>query len=84
MFVFEALVLTFMTTPVVSFLYPPEVRRRVTKKGPDYLTAGEGLDGNGVEKGTQRRISNDDDDDRRKMLRRNFALVTLAFLFIQF
>ncbi|KAF8868527.1 Sodium/hydrogen exchanger family-domain-containing protein, partial [Gymnopilus junonius] len=35
MFVLEALVLTFMTTPLVTFLYPPHLRRRSSDKGPD-------------------------------------------------
>ncbi|THH13512.1 hypothetical protein EW146_g6712 [Bondarzewia mesenterica] len=34
MFVLEALLLTFMTTPCVTFLYPPEFRTRVTVTGP--------------------------------------------------
>lgn len=65
MFVFEALVLTFMTTPIVLFLYPPESRKRVTSDGPDYLTTnnGEGTDAN--EKGDRRLLSNYDDNNRR-------------------
>ncbi|KAI0687851.1 Sodium/hydrogen exchanger family-domain-containing protein [Cytidiella melzeri] len=33
MFVLEALLLTFMTTPAVVLLYPPEMRKRVTATG---------------------------------------------------
>ncbi|KAI0772201.1 Sodium/hydrogen exchanger family-domain-containing protein [Irpex lacteus] len=33
MFVLEALLLTFMTTPAVAFLYPPEKRKRVSATG---------------------------------------------------
>lgn len=33
MFVLEALVLTFITTPVVTWLYPPQFRRRITATG---------------------------------------------------
>ncbi|TFY78143.1 hypothetical protein EWM64_g5869 [Hericium alpestre] len=36
MFVLEALLLTFMTTPTVSFLYPPELRKHVTAAGSPY------------------------------------------------
>jgi hypothetical protein len=37
MFVLEALVLTFMTTPLVSWLYPPQFRRRITASGANFL-----------------------------------------------
>ena len=33
MFVLEALLLTFMTTPVVAFLYPPQYRTRASTQG---------------------------------------------------
>ena len=36
MFVLEAMVLTFMTTPVVTILYPPNLRVRVTATGPNF------------------------------------------------
>ncbi|KAI0059628.1 hypothetical protein BV25DRAFT_1060362 [Artomyces pyxidatus] len=36
MFVLEALVLTFMTTPTVTFLYPPELRVRVSATGSPF------------------------------------------------
>ncbi|PPQ69428.1 hypothetical protein CVT24_001477 [Panaeolus cyanescens] len=36
MFVLEALVLTFLTTPMVTFLYPPHLRRRITTNGPTF------------------------------------------------
>lgn len=36
MFVLEALLLTFMTTPAVTFLYPPELRTRATATGPNF------------------------------------------------
>lgn len=36
MFVLEALVLTFMTTPLVTWLYPPHLRRRVAESGPNF------------------------------------------------
>ena len=39
MFVFEALLLTFCTTPLVTVLYPPERRIRVTAAGGNYSNA---------------------------------------------
>jgi hypothetical protein len=36
MFVLEALVLTFATTPTVSFLYPPHLRTRATVSGSSF------------------------------------------------
>ncbi|KAF9565112.1 hypothetical protein CPC08DRAFT_630409 [Agrocybe pediades] len=42
MFVLEALVLTFMTTPLVTYFYPPSVRRRVTNTGPSFDAVADG------------------------------------------
>lgn len=36
MFVLEALLLTFSTTPVVAAIYPPQYRKRAVAGGPDY------------------------------------------------
>jgi len=36
MFVLEALVLTFATTPTVTYLYPPRLRTRATVTGPSF------------------------------------------------
>ena len=36
MFVLEALLLTFMTTPIVTILYPPHLRVRVTATGANF------------------------------------------------
>lgn len=36
MFVLEAMVLTFMTTPAVTYLYPPHLRIRVTATGQNF------------------------------------------------
>ncbi|PPQ97543.1 hypothetical protein CVT26_002328 [Gymnopilus dilepis] len=36
MFVLEALVLTFMTTPLVTWLYPPHLRHRIAATGFDF------------------------------------------------
>lgn len=41
MFVFEALVLTFMTTPLVSVLYPPKRRVRATAGGVSRASTGD-------------------------------------------
>lgn len=37
MFVLEALVLTFATTPIVSYLYPPHLHTRATATGPSFV-----------------------------------------------
>jgi hypothetical protein len=36
MFVLEALVLTFMTTPLVTWFYPPHLRHRIAATGPNF------------------------------------------------
>ncbi|KAF9002926.1 Sodium/hydrogen exchanger family-domain-containing protein [Cyathus striatus] len=36
MFVLEALVLTFMTTPLVTWLYPPHLRKRISATGANF------------------------------------------------
>lgn len=41
MFVFEALFLTFMTTPVVTVLYPPHLRTRATAIGGNFKATNE-------------------------------------------
>ena len=40
MFVLEALVLTFSTTPVALFLYPSSMRKRVTAVGGSFSALG--------------------------------------------
>jgi len=42
MFVLEALVLTFMTTPLVTWLYPPHLRKRVDATGPTFNNVADG------------------------------------------
>jgi hypothetical protein len=37
MFVLEAVVLTFATTPLVSYLYPPHLHTRATATGPSFV-----------------------------------------------
>jgi hypothetical protein len=41
MFVLEALVLTFATTPMTLLYYPPSVRKRVTATGASFSVVGE-------------------------------------------
>ncbi|KAJ7504288.1 Sodium/hydrogen exchanger family-domain-containing protein [Mycena galericulata] len=48
MFVLEALTLTFMTTPLVSMLYPPEKRVRASGTGANFKNVG-GVEGSGDE-----------------------------------
>ncbi|KAF9445369.1 hypothetical protein P691DRAFT_777613 [Macrolepiota fuliginosa MF-IS2] len=67
MFVVEALVLTFMTTPLVLWLYPVELRRRVTKGGTELMKATGHEDGVLDAKakrrhGKQKSLSGDGDD----------------------
>jgi len=50
MFVFEALILTFMTTPLVSLFYPPERRIRATAAGVTQSSSGEDFDDKGDHK----------------------------------
>jgi hypothetical protein len=42
MFVLEALVLTFMTTPLVTWLYPPHTRTRISASGSKPFGVGDG------------------------------------------
>ncbi|KAH6893712.1 potassium:hydrogen antiporter [Coprinopsis sp. MPI-PUGE-AT-0042] len=42
MFVLEALVLTFMTTPLVTWLYPPHLRTRISASGSKPFGVGDG------------------------------------------
>ncbi|KAI9443434.1 Sodium/hydrogen exchanger family-domain-containing protein [Lactarius indigo] len=44
MFVLEALLLTFATTPTVSFLYPPHLRSRATATGPSFANVRDAKD----------------------------------------
>ncbi|OCH91590.1 hypothetical protein OBBRIDRAFT_792066 [Obba rivulosa] len=59
MFVLEAVVLTFMTTPAVNLLYPPEVRVRVSPVGGNFSSVREGQLGGVIER--SRRNSNLDE-----------------------
>jgi len=48
MFVLEALVLTFATTPTVSYLYPPHLHSRATATGPSFVDVHGPKDDEGV------------------------------------
>jgi len=62
MFVLEALLLTFMTTPAVVLLYPPEMRKRVTATGASFAHADDGT-GEATPSRLQFRRGNGGDDD---------------------
>ncbi|CAL1712212.1 unnamed protein product [Somion occarium] len=64
MFVLEALLLTFMTTPAVTFLYPPKMRVRVDAAGPNFANVGDG-DDLGEEHSTSR-CGHDDELERKE------------------
>ncbi|KDQ62807.1 hypothetical protein JAAARDRAFT_190081 [Jaapia argillacea MUCL 33604] len=72
MFVLEALLLTFMTTPVVTILYPPERRTRVSATGvlpPPHLSGDEG----GSDEKERGRSRNDDEGGMGR--KKRFAVV---------
>ncbi|KAH9065205.1 Sodium/hydrogen exchanger family-domain-containing protein [Lactarius vividus] len=60
MFVLEALLLTFATTPTVSFLYPPHLRSRATATGPSFANVRDPKDD---ESGTRDRWPTGHDED---------------------
>ena len=60
MFVLEALVLTFMTTPLVTWLYPLQFRRRITASGANFLNVPDD------EAVTRERIANSGSDENFK------------------
>ncbi|KAH8109265.1 Sodium/hydrogen exchanger family-domain-containing protein [Phellopilus nigrolimitatus] len=62
MFVFEALLLTFITTPSVMLLYPPEVRKRASATGADYSASADKPSAEETEKGLQKQLSEDGDE----------------------
>ncbi|KAL1950506.1 hypothetical protein VTO73DRAFT_5630 [Trametes versicolor] len=67
MFVLEALLLTFMTTPAVEFLYPPHMRVRATATGAPYATATDGPQGTegAVQRSEGFNQARDEDTSRR-------------------
>ena len=60
MFVLEALVLTFITTPLVTWLYPLQFRRRITASGANFLNVPDD------EAVTRERIANSGSDENFK------------------
>ena len=64
MFVLEALLLTFMTTPAVTILYPPEMRVRAVAAGSNFANVHDGAQGG--EAGGQDRASQDVGDKRTR------------------
>lgn len=55
MFVLEALVLTFMTTPLVTTLYPPKYRVRIAKTGANFKNVADDENGRTSEAQTSRK-----------------------------
>ncbi|EMD40223.1 hypothetical protein CERSUDRAFT_112420 [Gelatoporia subvermispora B] len=78
MFVLEAVVLTFMTTPAVNFLYPPEARTRAAPTGPNFSTVDEGGEGGGLE--SSRRNSIQDEFEGKRKTRFTVILDRLEHL----
>ncbi|KAH9080283.1 Sodium/hydrogen exchanger family-domain-containing protein [Lactarius deliciosus] len=61
MFVLEALLLTFATTPTVSFLYPPHLRSRATATGPSFASVRDPKDDESGTKGRWPSTGHDED-----------------------
>jgi len=55
MFVLEALVLTFMTTPLVTTLYPPKYRIRISKTGANFHSVADDVTGSADAQSTKER-----------------------------
>ncbi|EIN12520.1 hypothetical protein PUNSTDRAFT_118323 [Punctularia strigosozonata HHB-11173 SS5] len=64
MFVLEALLLTFMTTPAVSVLYPPHLRTRAAGAGANFASVA--ADEAGTSRPRERRNSDDDGSEWRR------------------
>ena len=65
MFVLEAIVLTFATTPTVCFLYPPHLRTRATCSGPSFANVDRADDESGTSD-RKRRLQDDEDGVRKR------------------
>ena len=65
MFVLEAIVLTFATTPTVCFLYPPHLRTRATGSGPSFANVDRADDESGASD-RKRRIQDDENGVRKR------------------
>ncbi|KAF9459201.1 Sodium/hydrogen exchanger family-domain-containing protein [Collybia nuda] len=59
MFVLEALVLTFMTTPLVTTFYPPHVRKHISATGANFDNVAD-------DEGNKKRISQTDNGDTKR------------------
>jgi len=71
MFVLEALVLTFATTPMVTILYPPHLRSRATVTGASFANVRDAADDeNGI---VNRTLS--DKDDEGGVAKRRFTVI---------
>ena len=66
MFVLEALLLTFMTTPAVTLLYPPEMRVRVD--GAAHADGAQGTEG-AAQRAEGFQQGREDDGERRSRQR---------------
>jgi hypothetical protein len=72
MFVLEAVLLTFATTPIVSYLYPPHLHTRATATGPPFVAVcGSEDDESG--------ISNRTIKHNKKSVKRRFTVVLDKF-----
>jgi len=68
MFVLEALVLTFATTPTVSYLYPPHLHTRGTATGPSFVDVrGPKDDEGGIDDRTVTTKHNEEDVFKRRL-----------------
>ena len=74
MFVLEAVVLTFATTPTVCFLYPPHLRASVTASGPSFANVDHVDDESGAS--DRKRSIQDSEDGTTK---RRFTVVLVKF-----
>ncbi|KAH9969870.1 Sodium/hydrogen exchanger family-domain-containing protein [Russula dissimulans] len=71
MFVLEALVLTFATTPMVTVLYPPHLRTRATATGHSFGNVRDAMDDeNGIANRTP-----STEDDKRGLTKRRFTVI---------
>jgi len=71
MFVLEALVLTFATTPMVSYLYPPHLRTRATVSGTPFASVRDRTDDESGVGGH----TNDTKVDQEGVVKRRFTVV---------
>ncbi|KAJ4485588.1 Sodium/hydrogen exchanger family-domain-containing protein [Lentinula aciculospora] len=79
MFVLEALVLTFMTTPLVTLLYPPEARIRVSATGANFNNVADRDNllepGSKLDLGDRKGSSSDESSDGEERMKTRFTVV---------